>query len=66
MNTQSEFIFHGFDANNIRRVWGEGPTRDIAETRAHNAALDYVRGRPDTGPLSRWKFTLAASKNGQT
>ncbi len=46
----------GYDANGIRRVWGEGPTLDIAETRCKDAALDYVQRRRDTGPLSAWTF----------
>ncbi len=46
----------GYDANGVRRVWGEGPTLDIAETRCKEAALDYLRHRRDTGPLSAWTF----------
>ncbi len=44
----------GKDANGIPRVWGEGETSEIAETRCREAVLDYLKGRPDTGPLSGW------------
>lgn len=49
-------IIIGRDRNKIPRVWGAGPTWDIAETRCHTAAVDYVRSRPDTGPLNSWEW----------
>ena len=47
---------YGHDKNGVRRVFGLGPTNDIAETRCKEAAKDYVKDRPDTGPLSEWSF----------
>lgn len=47
----------GFDANGIPRVFGEHETSlDVAETRAKETAVEYVRRRRDTGPLDRWTF----------
>jgi NADPH-dependent ferric siderophore reductase len=45
------------DENRIPRAWGEGETVEEAGKQAERAAVDYVRHRPDTGPLSRWTFT---------
>jgi hypothetical protein len=42
----------GFDGSGIRRVWAE----TLGE--CHIAAEEYVRRRPDTGPLSAWRFEL--------
>jgi hypothetical protein len=49
-------LYEGFDPEGIKRVYGEGRTAPEAETECHNAALDHVRKRPDTGPLSDWTF----------
>jgi hypothetical protein len=46
----------GYDPNGTRRVYGEGPSLDVAETRCMEEAIAYLRRRPDTGPLSRWLF----------
>lgn len=53
-----EIRFTGYDPNGIPRVWGEGNSADIAETRAVDAAKDYVSQtpRPDVKPLSAWTF----------
>lgn len=48
------FRFYGYDNAGVPRVWGEGQTRDIAETRCLDAAKEYICGRPDTGPFSQW------------
>jgi len=48
--------YEGFDAKGARRVWGEGRTARAAEAECRNAACDYVRRRPVTGPLSGWVF----------
>ena len=46
----------GRDINGVPRVWGEGASRDDAAHEAQIAASEYVAGRPDTGPLSQWRF----------
>ena len=47
----------GVDVDGVPRVWGEHPKkRAIAIRRCKEAAVDYVRVRPSTGPLSRWMF----------
>lgn len=49
--------YEGFDADGIRRVFGEHETsHDVAETRCKDEAREYVKRRPDTGPLSAWNF----------
>ncbi len=51
------FEWYGKDCNGIPRVWGTGPSHDIAETRARSMALEYVARRRDTGPLDLWTFS---------
>ncbi len=51
---------YGYDPNGIRRVFGTGSTRDLAETRCREAAKDYVQRRRDTGPLDQWSFRYDA------
>src|SRR5262249_60385069 len=46
----------GFDLTGVRRVLGEGRTADAAEYECRVAAQNYVRRRPDTGPLADWTF----------
>jgi hypothetical protein len=40
----------GYDANGARRVWGE--TLEAVKEEAR----DYVKRRPETGPLALWVF----------
>jgi hypothetical protein len=47
----------GRDTNGIPRVYGEGENADVAETDALREAKEYVRRRPETGPLSAWTFS---------
>ena len=47
----------GFDQNGVRRVFGLGYDRGTARERAVDAAFDYLRERPDTGPIAAWSFT---------
>lgn len=53
------YEFVGKDANGIPRVFGAGPNADIAETDCVEAAREYVRRRPETGPLENWTFERA-------
>jgi hypothetical protein len=50
------FRCEGFDPKGIRRVYGEGQTASEAEAECRNAALAYIRRRPDAGPLADWTF----------
>ena len=54
----------GYDAKGIKRVWGEGVMSGKARREAKEAANNYVKRRPDTGPLSRWRFDLASDTVG--
>jgi hypothetical protein len=42
----------GFDPNGIRRVYGS------TWSEARQEARKYIRKRPDTAPLSAWRFEL--------
>ena len=46
----------GTDSQGMPRVFGEGPSRDVAESRCRAEARDYVARRRDTGPLDAWQF----------
>ena len=46
----------GFDPNGVRRVRGCDYTQMGAREQCMQEAVEYVRGRPDTGPLSAWRF----------
>ena len=48
----------GYDTNGIRRVFGLGETRNVAETECKRAILEYIRERPDTGPAAQWSVTF--------
>lgn len=49
-------MVRGYDVNGIPRVYGEHKNVDVAETICKEEALDYLRKRPDTGPLAKWIF----------
>jgi hypothetical protein len=49
--------YTGFDGNGIARVYAEHENQDVAETMCKDEARNYVKRRPDTGPLSNWTFT---------
>ena len=46
----------GYDVLGIRRVYATCNNIDVAETYCREEAAQYVKRRPDTGPLSKWKF----------
>lgn len=46
----------GFDRSGVRRVRGCDYTAEGAREQCMQEAVEYVRGRPDTGPLSAWTF----------
>lgn len=48
------FRYIGKDAHGTPRVYGTGFDSDTALSECVQAATEYVRMRPDTGPLSRW------------
>ena len=49
--------FIGSDPNGIKRVWSRHQDADVAESRCRDEALNYLKTRPDTGPLSLWIFS---------
>jgi hypothetical protein len=46
----------GYDVNGVPRVYGENDTVEAALKACTEEAMDYVRKRPDTGPLDKWLF----------
>lgn len=46
----------GYDANGIRRCFGDGIWKDESFDQCVAEAMEYVRGRPDTGPLDKWTY----------
>jgi hypothetical protein len=45
-----------YDPHGIKRVWGEGPTKQEAEDECAEAIKDYLKVRPDLGPWSEWRI----------
>lgn len=48
----------GCDPNGIPRAWGSDYTPDGAKEQCGQEAVEYIRARPDTGPLEKWQFGL--------
>jgi hypothetical protein len=46
----------GFDGSGVRRAVGCDYTESGAREQCMQEAVECVRGRPDTGPLSAWRF----------
>lgn len=57
-------IYIGHDPKGVKRVFGIGSTHEIAEQRAIDATFEYIKHRPDTGPLSEWKFSIELTRKG--
>jgi hypothetical protein len=53
------YMFVGHDPNGVPRVYGHDLTEAGALVQARDAAKEYLRVRPDTGPLARWTFERA-------
>lgn len=56
MNGDTEYT--GYDASGYPRVYGTGFGRQQAADNCLKAAQEYIVRRPDTGPLSKWRFDL--------
>lgn len=50
------YMYIGHDPQGVPRVYGHDETEAGAIVQARIAAREYLRVRPDTGPLSRWTF----------
>ena len=46
--------YAGADKSGIIRVYGYGSDRHEAWTQCEQAVKEYVRARPDTGPVASW------------
>jgi hypothetical protein len=55
--------FEGRCPGGVRRVWAEADNDFHAALECMDAAKDYVRRRPDTGPAEKWE--LYKTKPGQ-
>ena len=61
MKIQKHFEFVGRDGSGVPRCFGRGPTPYTAVIECRKAIVEYVRQRPDTGPVGDW--TLAKTTN---
>jgi len=50
------YMYIGSDPNGVPRVYGHDITEAGALVQAREAAREYMRVRPDTGPLQKWTF----------
>lgn len=48
--------YDGLDPKGFPRVYGVGPTNDVAETECSEAIIEYLLRRPDMGPVDRWQM----------
>lgn len=53
------FRYEGYDAHGVKRVYGEDKFDQTALGFCKEKAADYVKRRPDTGPLDLWRFEEA-------
>ena len=60
--TKPFFIGDAFDPKGVRRVYGYGRTAENAAAQTAKAVLEYVKKRPDTGPMAEWKITIQDAK----
>jgi hypothetical protein len=44
----------GYDKAGVPRVYGEAKQADVAFNECALAVVEYVKQRPDTGPVSSW------------
>jgi hypothetical protein len=51
----------GYDSSGIARVYGTHDNADLAESMCKDEAMEYIKHRPDTGPLDKWSFKCFAS-----
>lgn len=51
----------GLSPDGARRVYGQGQTQSDSIREALAAARDYLKSRPDCGPLSEWTFRNATT-----
>ena len=56
MRNEMEIRTVGYDINDIPRVWGMDNSKQMSKFQAMLEAEAYLQGRPDTGPITRWKF----------
>ena len=54
MSKAAMWIYHGSDKSGIVRVMRDGSTPQEAYHNCRQAVIDYVRGRPETGPVETW------------
>ena len=56
----SAIVATGLDPNGIPRVYGHGITSKEADDQCKASIMEYVRGRPDTGPLDKWSIAYSS------
>jgi hypothetical protein len=60
------WVYVGLSPDKVMRVYGRGQDQETAKAEALKAACEYLKERPDCGPLGLWEFkprhTLAQAK----
>ena len=56
------FRYEGIDPTGTPRVFGQDQYEQTALGFCKEEATDYVKRRPDTGPLNKWNFIEAKPK----
>ena len=51
----------GRSPDGARRIFTQDQDPALAMAEAFDAAREYLRGRPDCGPLNLWSFTEASN-----
>jgi hypothetical protein len=51
------YVAIGHDRHGIKRCWGSSDiSAKEAEDQCLASIMEYVRGRPDTGPMDKWRI----------
>jgi hypothetical protein len=62
--SMATYRYVGCDAAGVPRTWGEADNSSDALNQCVIGAREYIKGRPDTGPVDRWLFEPDGNKTG--
>jgi hypothetical protein len=63
MTKRKLFAFVGRSPDGARRVYGQDQDSARAMAEAFDAAREYLKQRPDCGPLTLWSFAAADDRD---
>lgn len=61
MSKRKLTAYVGRSPDGARRVWAQDQDSARAMAEAFDAAREYIKGRPDCGPLNLWAFEPATN-----